>query len=240
MIIIPAIDLLNGAVVRLRQGSYTTASTYAISAADAARRVADAGLRHLHLVDLGGARNGVSEIASIVSDIVRSTDLHVDVGGGIRTVDTARRLIEAGARSVCLGTVAIEEPNVVDGIASVIGIEAIIIALDARDGVVRTRGWENDGGLHLGEAVSAYVARGYRRVMVTDIARDGMMSGPALNTYLDLCSAEPQVELVASGGIRSIDDCVALAAVGCSGAVIGKAWLDGLIDLERMRRHQWL
>jgi phosphoribosylformimino-5-aminoimidazole carboxamide ribotide isomerase len=239
MTIIPAIDLLNGAVVRLRQGSYASASTYAISAGEAARRVADAGLRHLHLVDLDGARAGTSSVASIVSDIMGSTDLHIDVGGGIRSVVAARTVIDAGARSVCLGTIAIEEPNVVDDIAAAVGIEAIIIALDARDGVVRTHGWESDGGLRLGEAVSMYVARGYRRIIVTDIARDGMMSGPALKTYRDLHSAEPRLELVASGGIRSIDDCIALATNGCAGAIIGKAWLDGLIDLAALRSQQW-
>jgi phosphoribosylformimino-5-aminoimidazole carboxamide ribotide isomerase len=234
MIIIPAIDLLQGAVVRLQQGRYDSAYTYPCTALEAARRIADAGLHRLHLVDLSGARTGVSDVASTVSAIVRATDLHIDVGGGIRSVQTARDMVDAGARSICLGSVAIESPDTVDAIADAVGIDAVIIALDARDGIVRTRGWEHDGGCSLADAVSAHGKRGYRRIMVTDIARDGMMQGPSLATYRALRASEPSVELIASGGIRSAEDCAALSAIGCAGAVIGKAWLDGSLDLRHV------
>jgi phosphoribosylformimino-5-aminoimidazole carboxamide ribotide isomerase len=239
MTIIPALDLLEGAVVRLRQGSYDAITTYPYTPLNAALQLAAWGMKRLHLVDLSGARSGVSTIPHVVADIVRHTGLVVDVGGGIRSVDAACAMIDAGAAYVCLGSIAVEQPAVVEAIAVAVGMERIIVALDCNHGNVKVRGWEHDAGLDIATAVAAQEERGIGQILVTEITRDGMMTGPDVELYRTLAAAHPSVGFIASGGIRHARDCRAVADAGCQGAVVGRAWLDGTFDLTAGGTESW-
>ncbi len=228
----PAIDVRDGRVVRLQQGDYARETRYADDPFELASRYAAQGATWLHLVDLDAARDGGYAQLDLLARIKAATSLNVQTGGGIRDEAGVDALFAAGVDRVVVGSLAIREPDRVKGWIKHYGSERITLALDASrstDGewLLPSHGWTRASGASLFALLDEYVDAGARHVLCTDIARDGMLAGPALELYGQLLARAPQVHFQASGGIRSVDDICDAATLGCAGVVLGKALLDG-------------
>lgn len=232
----PAIDVRDGRVVRLQQGDYARETRYADDPFELASRYAAQGATWLHLVDLDAARDGGYAQNELLTRIKAETSLKVQTGGGIRDEAGVDALFAAGVDRVVVGSLAIREPDRVKGWLAHYGVERITLALDAScnpDGewMLPSHGWTRASGASLFALLDDYLDAGARHVLCTDIARDGMLAGPALELYAQLLARAPQVQLQASGGIRSVDDIREAATLGCAGVVLGKALLDGRFTL---------
>jgi len=232
----PAIDVRNGRVVRLRQGDYAQETRYAGAPLELAMRYAECGARWLHLVDLDAARDGGYANEDLLRAIKAGTDLKVQTGGGVRTEADLRRLLEAGADRVVIGSLAVREPERVAEWLARYGSEAITVALDTRqtdDGgwVLPVKGWTETGEHRLDSLAAAYADIGLAHLLCTDIGRDGMLAGPNLSLYAHLRQIAPQLQIQASGGARDLADVIAARDAGCAGIVLGKALLEGRLDL---------
>jgi phosphoribosylformimino-5-aminoimidazole carboxamide ribotide isomerase len=228
VIVYPAIDLLGGRVVRLRQGDYGRATTFDEDPAAVARRWAIEGAEWLHVVDLDGARGGRPARLGALASIAASAAVPVQFGGGLRTEADVEAAFAAGAARVVLGTAALRDPALLARVCAAHG-DRVAVGLDARDGVVRVSGWTESAGLPLREAATRVVAAGAPRLIVTDIAHDGMMTGPNVALYGTLRPLG--VPMIASGGVRSAADVRALRAAGLEGAIVGRALYDGALAL---------
>lgn len=235
----PAIDVREGRVVRLRQGDYAQETRYASDPLELARHYSDAGAQWLHLVDLDAAREGGFTLAAtgaLLESIKSTTSLRVQTGGGVRSASDVEAIFSAGADRVVLGSLAVREPELVTDWLWHYGAERITVALDARqsfDGrwLVPSHGWTRDSGIELHALLSRYVGEGLRHLLCTDIERDGMLSGPNLGLYTSLHEIAPGLAMQASGGVRGIEDVTAARNAGCAGVVLGKALLEGQLDL---------
>ena len=232
----PAIDVREGRVVRLQQGDYARETRYADDPFELASRYAAQGATWLHLVDLDAARDGGYAQLDLLARIKDATSLKIQTGGGIRDEAGVDALFAGGVDRVVVGSLAIREPERVKGWLAHYGAERITLALDAscnEDGewMLPSHGWTRASGASLFALLDEYLEAGARHVLCTDIARDGMLAGPALDLYAQLLSRAPQVRLQASGGIRSVDDIRKAVALGCAGVVLGKALLDGRFTL---------
>jgi cyclase len=226
--VIPSLDLLGGKVVRLTRGDFATARVYGEPDEVLDTLDVPAGSR-LHVVDLEGSRSGTPVATEIVRRLARR-GLRVQVGGGIRSVADARRWLESGAERVVAGTVTADAPEVLRDIVAFAGAERVIAAVDLRDGAVRVAGWEREARRTLAEVLAT---TGPLELLVTDIARDGVLAGPSFELYRSL---PRDLRIIASGGVSSVSDVVSLARLGnVTGCVIGRALLDGKIDLREAR-----
>lgn len=237
----PAIDVRDGRVVRLRQGDYAQETRYPGEPADVAARYAQAGARWLHLVDLDAARAGGYTLAPLLSTIRATTSLRIQTGGGVRSEADVEAILEAGADRVVVGSLAVRESERVSGWLMRFGADRITVALDARQDEagrwqLPTAGWTQASGVELDGLLRRYAEAGLRHLLCTDISRDGMLSGPSLDLYRTLVAIAPQVRLQASGGVRDTADVAAARDAGCAGAVLGKALLEGRIDLAALCR----
>lgn len=237
MLVIPAIDVLGGRCVRLRQGSFTDATVYDDDPASAAQRVLDAGVARIHVVDLDAARGvPLTQSADAVGRVValsREAEREVQVGGGVRSVDGALAWLNAGATLVVLGSVAVRDPDTATAICAATD-GRVLLGLDVRAGVARVQGWTEDG-LTAAELVTTWRAWRAAGSVYTDTTRDGLMIGPdlgGLRTYRDMYRGDVYI----SGGISSLADIFACAASGAAGVVVGKALYEGRIDLEAALR----
>jgi phosphoribosylformimino-5-aminoimidazole carboxamide ribotide isomerase len=234
----PAIDLRGGAVVRLRQGDFARETRYVASPLALARRYAAAGARWLHLVDLDAAREGGPTLAPLLRALADTTPLRVQVGGGVRGRADVESLLAAGAARVVVGSHAVRAPDDVIAWLDDLGPERIVVALDTRrDATGRWTlpgdGWTAEGGVaDLFALAARFAASGLRHLLCTDIARDGMLSGPNVALYRALAVANPTLAIQASGGVRDTADVDAVAAAGCDGVVLGRALLDGTLPLS--------
>lgn len=233
----PALDIRDGQVVRLLQGDYAQQTTYGDDPLPRAQAFAAAGAQWMHLVDLDAARAGGYTLAPLLSRIATSTALHVQTGGGVRDRDDVARILDAGASRAVIGSLAVREPARVLAWLQEFGAERLTIALDTRqgdDGVWRlpVHGWTETADVILDELAVRYAQAGMRHLLCTDIARDGMLSGPNLGLYAHLSRLLPGVAVQASGGVRDVDDVAAARAAGCAGAVLGKALLEGRMRLQ--------
>lgn len=232
----PAIDVREGRVVRLAQGDYARETRYGDAPLALARQYAARGATWLHLVDLDAAREGGYTLLPLLRAIVADTGLRVQTGGGVRSREDLRRLLDAGAARVVVGSLAVRAPaTVMDWIAE-FGAERITVALDARRdaaGAWRApvHGWTEDGQARFDDAVSGYASGGLRHLLSTDIDRDGMLSGPNLGLYARVRERAPALRLQASGGVRDARDVAAAREAGCAGIVLGRALLEGRLTL---------
>ncbi len=233
----PALDIREGRVVRLLQGDYAQQTTYGDDPLPRAKAFAAAGASWMHLVDLDAARAGGYTLAPLLSAIASESGLKVQTGGGIRRRDDVARLLDAGAARVVVGSVSVREPETVIGWLQAFGAERLTIALDARqadDGrwLLPVHGWTETADVTLDVLALRYAQAGMRHLLCTDIARDGMLSGPNIDLYRHLSNLLPGVAVQASGGIRSAADVADAKAVGCGGAILGKALLEGRMTLQ--------
>jgi phosphoribosylformimino-5-aminoimidazole carboxamide ribotide isomerase len=234
--LLPAIDVRAGRVVRLRQGDYDRQTTYDDAPLATAQRFARAGARWLHLVDLDAARLGGYSLHALVADIVRTTGMAVQTGGGVRDEAGLKAVLAAGARRVVLGTVAVRDPARVLDWLQRHGADRLVLALDVRedaDGAWRVpvEGWTRDGDDTLEALLQRYADAGLRHVLCTDIRRDGMLAGFNVALYARLAARWPQLAFQASGGVRDVGDVRAARASGAGAAILGRALLEGHLDL---------
>lgn len=236
----PAIDVRDGAVVRLRQGDYAQQTRYADDPFALAKAYADVSARWLHLVDLDAARNGGYTLTPLLRRIKSETALCVQTGGGIRSAEDVATLLDAGADRVVIGSLAVRTPETVQKWIARFGAGRIVIALDSRaDAQGRWRlpvhGWtelaQSGAGDELEKLLAFYAKAGLRHLLCTDISRDGMLAGPNIELYRRLREIAPGVAVQASGGVRDVADIQAAREAGCSGAVLGRALLEGKVEL---------
>ena len=235
-ILYPAIDVRDGRVVRLAQGDYARETHYGNDPLAVARSYAGEGAQWLHLVDLDAARSGGYTLLPLLQAIAAEGRLKVQTGGGVRSRDDVVRLLEAGATRVVIGSLAVREPERVSGWVEEFGAQRITVALDARldgEGVWRlpVHGWTETGSQRLDDMVRRYADAGLCHLLSTDIDRDGMLAGPNLALYGHLRVLAPRLEVQASGGVADRADVSRARAAGCAGIVLGRALLEGRLDL---------
>lgn len=234
MIIFPAIDLVAGKAVRLFRGDYARMTVYDDDPCRVARTFAEKGAAHIHIVDLEGARDGGTPNFDTVVAIRQASGLFCEIGGGVRSLDVAEKYLSAGMDRVILGTAAVENEDLVRSAVAEYG-ERIAVGVDIRDGFVAIRGWTEKSALSADEFFGRMEQIGVSTLICTDISRDGAMQGTNRELYQRL-SREYRVNIVASGGVSSIDDVRSLREMDLYGAIIGKAYYTGAIDLEEAVR----
>ncbi|MDD5864350.1 MAG: 1-(5-phosphoribosyl)-5-[(5-phosphoribosylamino)methylideneamino]imidazole-4-carboxamide isomerase [Firmicutes bacterium] len=231
MDIYPAIDLYGGKAVRLFKGDYAQMTVYSDNPADVARDFAAAGATHIHLVDLEGAKSGVPANLAVIRQILEAAPLFAEVGGGIRTMAAVEQYLSIGVDRVILGTAAVSDPDFLREALARFG-EKIAVGVDLRDGYVAIKGWTETSCLTADAFLETMQALGVKTVICTDISRDGAMGGANRALYQQL-SGQFSGDLIASGGVSSLEDVAALKAMGLGGAIIGKAYYIGAIDLKQ-------
>ena len=231
MILFPAIDLYEGKAVRLYKGDYANMTVYSENPIEIARDFEASGCTHIHMVDLEGARDGNTPNIPIVSQVARETGLFVEIGGGIRSMDTVKRYFDAGVRRVILGTAAVKDPAFLEAAVAAYG-SAIAVGADVKDGFIAIKGWLETSELSLEAFLEKMQSLGIRNVICTDISRDGAMKGTNLGLYQQL-AAQFSMDITASGGVSGLEDVKALRAMALYGAIIGKAYYTGAIDLKQ-------
>ena len=230
MKIIPAIDMIGGRCVRLFQGDYSKETVYNNDPAAQAKAWEDAGAEIINLVDLDGAKAGKIVNVEAIRAICEAVSVPCELGGGIRTLDTARQAFELGVSRVILGTLACEDPSEAKKFIDEFGEERIVVGIDAKDGRVAVRGWLETSAVDSFSLAKTLHMLGVKRIIYTDIATDGALNGPNCNAIGELCSLIPTCSIIASGGVSSPEDAASLAALGMhnlEGAIVGKALYDG-------------
>ena len=230
MYIYPAIDLYEGKAVRLFKGDYDQMTVYSENPAEVARAFAAAGAKHIHLVDLEGAKKGEPANLETIGKIIASADLFVEVGGGIRNMETIEQYLAIGVDRVILGTAAVTDPAFLEAALAKYG-EKIAVGVDLKDGCVAIKGWTEKSSVAAEDFFARMEKLGVKTVICTDISRDGAMKGTNRELYKAL-SETYAIDLIASGGVSTMEDVKALAAMKLHGAIIGKAYYIGAIDLK--------
>jgi phosphoribosylformimino-5-aminoimidazole carboxamide ribotide isomerase len=235
MDIIPSFDLMGGKLVRLRQGNFDQKTEYAQDPLELAQELERSGIRRLHMVDLDGARMGRPVNLNVLAQVASRTRLEVDYGGGLRSIPALKQVWDAGATLFSVGSVAVLALDEFSAWVEKFGPDRFLVGADVRDRDVAVHGWAEQTGKQLFDFIQDMRGLGITQISVTDIARDGELSGPALDLYTEILAAFPDLHLVASGGVSSIADLEALTAIGCAGAIVGKAFYEGKIPLEYFR-----
>ena len=231
MILYPAIDLLGGACVRLAQGAFESAKAYDADPSQALERFKAAGAACVHVVDLDGAKDPAKRQTILIEALARVSGLKLQIGGGVRSLEDAAGLLKAGADRVVVGTLAVEQPEIFKAMLEVFGGDRLTLAVDIKNGVVASRGWQKRGWQSPQQLISAFSKQGLKRALCTDIEKDGMLQGPNLELYRSLRLDFPELELQASGGVGCLDDLLALKALGLHSTIVGKALYEGKVDL---------
>lgn len=230
MIILPAIDLLDRKAVRLIKGDYNRVTVYSDSSLEVAEKFKSLGANYIHMVDLDGAKYGTTPNMDIVAEVAEKTGLFVEIGGGIRSMDTAKEYIDAGVSRVILGTAAICDEDFLKEAVKAYG-EKIAVGADVKDGKIAVKGWLEQSDVTLDEFFMKMQKLGVKNIICTDISRDGAMRGTNLELYREL-SAKYSLDITASGGVSSIEDVRELRKMNLYGAIIGKAYYTGAVDLK--------
>ena len=234
--IIPAIDLIDGKCVRLSQGDYSQKTVYNENPLEVAKMFADAGIRRLHLVDLDGAKAQHIINHKVLERITMGTDLVVDFGGGLKTDNDLRIAFECGASMITGGSIAVKNPDVFSSWISKFGGEKIILGADVKNEKIAVGGWIETTELELIPFIKNYLEKGISKVICTDISKDGMLQGPAIELYKKMVAAQPGMYLIASGGVSSIRDIELLHEAAVPAVITGKAIYEGRIKLEDLTR----
>ena len=232
MDILPAIDILGGKAVRLAKGDYNAVTVYNDDPAAQAALFKEQGARWIHVVDLDGARSGVPENIDIIERMIKETGLKIEVGGGIRTLEQIEHYLSLGVQHVVLGSVAVDNPELVATAITMYGAQRIVVGVDGKDEQVAVHGWEAETTVTFDDLIAQMVALGVRNFIVTDVAKDGTLSGPNTTLLTRLQAAFATANVIASGGVSTVNDVIALQASGVQDVIIGRALFDGGIELE--------
>ena len=232
--LIPAIDIIGGQCVRLTKGDYDQKTVYRDSPAEVAKEFEEIGFKRLHVVDLDGAKSKHIVNEQVLKAITNKTHLTVDFGGGIKTDEDIEKAFAAGASMVTIGSIAVTNPDLFMGWLEKYGAERIILGADVRHGKISINGWKEDSSEDLLPFLKKYVDAGVSNVLCTEISKDGTLAGPAIELYQSMMAAYPELHLIASGGVSSIEDIHALDAAGIPAVVFGKAIYEVKINLNEL------
>jgi len=232
--LIPAIDIINGQCVRLTKGNYDQKTVYRDSPAEVAQEFESIGFKRLHVVDLDGAKSKHIVNTAVLRQIVLQTHLCVDFGGGIKTDDDIETAFANGAEMVTVGSIAVTNPDLFISWLQIYGADRLILGADVRNGKISINGWKEDSTEDLLPFLKKYIDAGVKNVLCTEISKDGTLQGPAIDLYKRVMQEYPDLHLIASGGVSSIDDIRALDAAGIPAVVFGKAIYEGKIDLHEL------
>lgn len=230
--IIPAIDIIEGKCVRLTRGDFSQKKIYNENPVEIARQFEDAGCGRLHLVDLDGARSGMVTNWKVLESIARNTNLQIDFGGGLKTLQDVDVVFSSGAKWATIGSMAVEEEELFSQLLAKFGAEKFLLGADVKDEMIAIRGWQETSAISIFDFLRKYEAKGVHNIFCTDVAKDGMLEGPGIEIYKKIIKEFPNVDLVASGGVRSVDDIHILVKIGCKGAIVGKAIYEGRIRMN--------
>ncbi|WP_025124760.1 1-(5-phosphoribosyl)-5-[(5-phosphoribosylamino)methylideneamino]imidazole-4-carboxamide isomerase [Myroides odoratimimus] len=233
MRIIPAIDIIGGQCVRLSKGDYNTSKVYNTSPVDVAKQFEDAGIKYLHVVDLDGAKSSQIMNAKVLEEIATQTNLQIDFGGGIKNDSDIITAFNSGAKQVTVGSIAATKPELFLTWLERYGSEQIILGADCKQRKIMTQGWLDSADTDVLEFIQSYEQRGVFYTIVTDIEKDGMLNGPAIELYKEIIT-NTEVKLIASGGLTTVAELHKLKEIGCEGVIIGKAIYEGRITLKEL------
>ena len=234
--LIPAIDLINGEVVRLFQGDYEQKTNYQYTVQERQSQYFNDGAKVMHFVDLDGAKDATKRQLEVLKTVVNHPEMITQVGGGVRSEDDVKELLALGANRVVIGSLAIKEPKLVASWIETYGGEKIVLALDIKidengNKTLPTHGWIEDSGVNLEDLLEEFQSSGLKHVLCTDISKDGTLAGSNVQLYTELCAAYPNIQWQASGGIGSLADIEALKPTGVSGVILGRSLLEGKFTL---------
>lgn len=234
MDIIPAIDIIEGKCVRLTFGDFNQKKIYNEDPIEVAKQFEDNGIQRLHLVDLDGAKSGKIVNAKTLESVASNTNLVIDFGGGLNSNTDLKTAFDAGAYMVTGGSIAVKNRELFESWLSEFGADKIILGADVKNGKIAIKGWQEESELSVNELIESYQPNGIRKVICTDVSKDGAMIGPSFALYKQLMEQFPDQEFIASGGVTTIDDVKELAAMNMHGAIIGKAIYEGTISLKQL------
>lgn len=235
MIIIPAIDLIDGKCVRLTKGNYDTKIIYNENPVEVAKEFEANGITHLHLVDLDGAKKGEVVNWNVLEEIAKNTTLHVDFSGGIKTKQVAQQAFDLGASQIAVGSLAAKNPKeFVDWIWS-FGEDKLILGADVMNEKIAINGWQENSTKDIYSYLDYFFEEGIDYVLCTDISKDGMLQGPSFDLYNSIIEEYDEIKLIASGGVSCVDDLTKLKEMGCYAAIVGKAFYEGKISLQELK-----
>ncbi len=233
MRIIPAIDIIDGKCVRLTKGDYNTQKTYNENPLEVAKQFEAAGIKYVHLVDLDGAKSKQIVNYKVLEKLASQTNLKIDFGGGLKSDADVKIAFESGAAQITGGSIAVSKPAVFEQWINTYGSKKIILGADCKNRKIATHGWLEKSSWDVLEFIQEYEEKGVDQVICTDIEKDGMLLGPSLNLYREIL-LKTNIKLIASGGVSSINDLEKLKALGCDGAIVGKAFYEGKITLKQL------
>lgn len=235
MHIVPAFDIMDGRLVRLRKGDFEQRTNYDADPLSLARELEAAGIVRLHVVDLDGAREGRPVNLKVLEQLAAHTRLKIDYGGGLRSIPALRQVWDAGAAMFSIGSVAVKAPDEFRAWVEKFGADSFLVGADVRNRQIAVHGWIEQTDLHLFDFIRRVAKTGVRQFSVTDIERDGEMTGPAIELYRDILAEFPDLQLTASGGVSNVEDLENLQAIGCAGAIVGKAFFEGKVPMQYFR-----
>ena len=234
MEIIPAIDIIDGKCVRLTQGDYAQKKIYNEFPLEVAMEFEDAGLRRLHLVDLDGAKAGKVRNWKVLETVASKTGLVVDFGGGIKTAQDVDIVFESGAALATVGSIAVKDGPLFVSWLEEYGADRFLLGADVKDEKIAVGGWLETTDRWIYDFIQEYMEKGVRQLFCTDVSKDGLLQGPALELYSTIVEQFPELHFIASGGVSGMDDVHRLREIGCSGVIIGKALYEGRITLKEL------
>lgn len=236
MKVIPAIDLFDHEVVRLRKGDYNQKTNYKLTPLEQAKVYKEAGFNHLHIVDLNGAKEGKFVNLPIIKEIIQELDVTIQSGGGVRTFEDGLQLIDAGISQIICSSIVVKNPSDWKRLLTELGGDACILGLDIKDGKLAFGGWLETSDKPLNSFIDEFIPDGLSNILSTDISRDGMLSGVNVELYHQMQKDFPNLNIIASGGVKNADDLKQLEAIQSYGVVVGKAYYEGHLSLDEMMK----
>ncbi len=234
MEIIPAIDIIDGKCVRLSKGDFGKKIIYNDDPLEVAKSFENAGITRLHIVDLDGAKGEALKNIKSLEKVSKNTSLVIDFGGGIKTTEYLNSVFNAGASMVSVGSIIVKDPELFSQWINDFGADKFLPGADVLDKKIKIHGWKEETGIDIFDFISGLAVKGINRLFCTDISKDGMLQGPAIELYKEILTEFPSLQLIASGGISGYDDLLVLKETGCSGAIVGKAVYEGKISLKQI------
>lgn len=234
--IIPAIDIINGQCVRLTQGDYEQKKVYNTNPVEVAKSFEDAGIQRLHLVDLDGAKAKHIVNVEVLEEVAKASNLIIDFGGGIKSDEDIKMAFDAGANQITAGSIAVANPDLVNRWMGVYGASKIILGADVKGLKIAVNGWQEASSEDLFPFLESYLAKGIEYCICTDVAKDGLLQGSSIDLYATILERFPQLKLIASGGVTSMEEIGKLNEIGCHGVIIGKAIYEGKITLKELEK----
>jgi phosphoribosylformimino-5-aminoimidazole carboxamide ribotide isomerase len=236
MEIIPAIDIIDGKCVRLTEGDYNTKKIYNENPLEVALQFEDAGLQRLHLVDLDGAKAGAVKNWKVLEKIAGKTSMVIDFGGGIKSPLDVQIVLGSGATLITVGSIAVKDESMFDTLLTEYAATKFLLGADVKGEKIAINGWTETTDIWVYDFIRKYIDKGIDQIFCTDVSKDGKLEGPSIDLYKNIIEKFPSLHFIASGGVSHIDDVRALADIGCSGVIIGKAIYEGRVSLKELKK----